>query len=983
ADGMMLNLNSYRGLQVIDLADLDRPQIVGRMPVVGTPVEMYLDGDRAVLLLNSYSGYYGGLVGAPAEAVHGGLVLLVDVSTPDAPALLDRVVIPGWIRTSRVARSGSQAALYIASSEDGMVDDGAGGVSWQTRTLIRSFELSTGTLASRDEIDLGGHVSDVQATPQAMLVARQDWNRSGEGSLVSIVDISDPTGLMIEGGQVQVTGIVESQFNMDLRGGILRVVSAGSWTATRTNHLETFDLSSFAAPAPIDHCMFGAGEDLYATLFLEDRAFFVTYFRVDPFHAFSIDAAGLCQEQMEFIVSGWNDFFRSVEADTRLIGVGIDDASGSRTMAVSLYDVTDLSAPDPLLSREQVAFDASFSEASWDHRAFSVIEGAVSIAAADGTVETGLVLLPFGGYDEVEGGYVSAVQIFTFSDHTLTRRGVMEHGSPVRRSFLAEAENAANLSERELRLFDLADPDAPIERAQVDLAPSYTRVMRFGGDTLRLRDELWSYSWWGERASAPPSKLQIVPGDEHPDHGVAVAEIDVPSGVSLYQVGDLLVTVAYSIVDGSVWPPEYESEIVVYDLSDPRTPLRRGSLITDRLVPPGGSYGYRDAVAGIGADCFDCGFGYPSVIDDLARTVQDAIVFGRVRQQSELLGVERICHTYPTRFEECLPGRECVFYDGGITCRSLDGGTVICEGTIVRCDGSGCFAIHPDAVPTATSCSESERRRYWTTFSLDVLNLLDPGAPALAAPIELPEADESVDLLDDGERVFYAYRRPADPDPEGRAQVAYYFRALDLASPSTPSLGAPINVPGRLIAVVGEDVYTRDLRWSGALTETSVHRLHWGESGVALVASRVFADRAVDATMLDGAGHLLVTDRPPYDGGGVVYPDSGSTPTPTSTDTLPQLSILDGASLELLGQAPLAGWAQLAGAIPGRALLQVPGGLMLVDLVDPSAPEMQAYFPIMGWPAEILFSAEEISFAAGPYGIYRFDPSTRNLLEGG
>jgi hypothetical protein len=43
----ILNLNSYRGLQIIDFADVHNPRIVGRVPVVGAPVELYVVGDRA------------------------------------------------------------------------------------------------------------------------------------------------------------------------------------------------------------------------------------------------------------------------------------------------------------------------------------------------------------------------------------------------------------------------------------------------------------------------------------------------------------------------------------------------------------------------------------------------------------------------------------------------------------------------------------------------------------------------------------------------------------------------------------------------------------------------------------------------------------------------------------------------------------------------------------------------------------------------
>ena len=41
---LILNLNSFRGLQIIDFTDVASPKILGRVQVSGTPVEMYQVG---------------------------------------------------------------------------------------------------------------------------------------------------------------------------------------------------------------------------------------------------------------------------------------------------------------------------------------------------------------------------------------------------------------------------------------------------------------------------------------------------------------------------------------------------------------------------------------------------------------------------------------------------------------------------------------------------------------------------------------------------------------------------------------------------------------------------------------------------------------------------------------------------------------------------------------------------------------------------
>ena len=467
--GRLLNLNSYRGLQVIEVADPSAPALLGQRRVGGSPVELYVVGDQAIVLLNSWTGYYASTSAGSLQGAEGGVVLVVDLSDPAAPVVTDSVVVGGDIRTSRLVTSaGGQVALYVATAVWQVHDDVAGpggaavdagvavGVSSggayasSDSTVVASYELTGAGLEARSTLDLGGWLSDIQATPEALLVARHDWSGQG-GSQLAVLDISDPGGQMAEGADVQVSGIVESQFNMDLRETVLRVVSGGLWLEGETNHVETWDVSDLADPQPLDHATFGDGEDLYATLFVDDRAFFVTYLVQDPFHAFEITEEGAIIEHAEFVVSGWNDFFVTAHEAFRLVGIGVDDQDGARRLAVSLYDITDLDAAEPLVERAEIELDWAWTEASWDHRAFAVLEDAVSVEAPAGGTETGLILLPFSGWAD-EQGYQAGVQIFTFSADSVTARAAMDHGSPVRRSFLADAGVCGNLSETTLTM---------------------------------------------------------------------------------------------------------------------------------------------------------------------------------------------------------------------------------------------------------------------------------------------------------------------------------------------------------------------------------------------------------------------------------------------------------------------------------------------------------------------------------------------------
>jgi hypothetical protein len=464
AGDAVLMLGGRSELVWVDISEPAIPQIIGRLHMTGTPVELYAIEDFAIVLENNWVGYYGTRATA------------VDFSDPTHMRVADRVSIPGQFRTSRLVSDGAQSSLYVVTGGYQEWENEDGTTTWESRTYVSSFDVSDGSLQPQSELDLGGYFADVHATEELLLVARNNWRGDEPASRIAVVDIRDPGGVMEMGDQVSVTGWIRNQFNMDLYNEVLRVVAGGRWSGTRTNHLQTFDASDFGGLQEIDTESFGHGENLYATLFVGNHLFASTADEDDPFHAFYIDDNGYASEMSEFIVSGWNDFFTPAFSDDRLIGVGVAKDEGGTTPAVSLYDISDVGSDvlrtnglHPLIFQVAVGTPYSWSEASWDHRAFSVLEDAVDVEEPGGVTETGLVLLPFSGWDEGREGYVSGAQIFTFSENTLTVRGSMDHGTPVRRSFLAEDDVAGNLSEAGLSLYDISDPDAPIELGGVEL----------------------------------------------------------------------------------------------------------------------------------------------------------------------------------------------------------------------------------------------------------------------------------------------------------------------------------------------------------------------------------------------------------------------------------------------------------------------------------------------------------------------------------
>ncbi|MCA9564054.1 MAG: beta-propeller domain-containing protein, partial [Myxococcales bacterium] len=731
------------------------------------------------------------------------------------------------------------------------------------------------------------------------------------------------------------------------------------------------------------HETFGDGQDLYATLFVGNKAFFVTYRRIDPLHAFVIADDGDATEISEFEISGWNDFFKPVFGETRMVGVGIND-EGARDVSVSLYDISELDNPEPLIARAGVGSDWSWSEANWDHRAFTVLENAVEVQSGE-NVETGLILLPFTGYNQDDRQYEASVQIFTFSADSLTARGIMEHGTQVRRSFEADDDVTANLSEAELSLFDTSDVDAPVELGRVDLAPNYTDFLVFGEYGVRIKDSRDYYSWYND-GTERTVELEVVRLTDDPDLTGALASIEAPASAQFHQAGDLLVAVQYEYVGGDYPDYDYDTTVTVFDFSDPENPTEAGSFVTDQLVPSyGGYYYYGSSMAD---DCFDCGGGYwygGSGSDIFP--IDDALVFLQRHQERELEGTNHVCNTYPTNRYGCYQlderGEEvtdCSWYSGGIYCSSLDGAPETCSGEIQLCtQGEGSYSCEPvdvSTVETQSYCYDYEQYRYWQSFDVAVVDLRDAQAPSLATVYDLPQSAEGTSLITEGSSIWVSHKEPVEVAGDSRPYVRHFIQRLDASNLDNIVADQPINVPGQLVAVNGDVIYTQDTIWGDQVIDVALAESVLYRGRAYLRAFHQFEDQQVDTVLLDGDGHILVSHRMAWQ---LWY----EIPSDVREENFQVLTILDADSQDLavLSDTAVDSWGSLSSAQAGRALFNVGGGLLVMNTEDGSDPFPQAFFATRGWYSELTVDGREAYFAAGRYGVYSFDLDEYNLLQ--
>ena len=960
---LILSLNKYRGLQIIDVSDTSSPEIVGAVPFSGTPVEMYQVDDQVLVLLNDWRAYQRESDDLLLRPSYRSGVLVVDVSDVDSPRVVDQEPLGGRIMTSNLARGGDGSALYVASDYS-----------------ITSLMLSdSGELQRKADHALDGPLLVIRATPEHLVTSRRVSQR-GWRSEIALFDTSSPDGVMIESEPFSIDGLVSTRHGISVRGDVLRMVTSGRIGASAINHVQTYDVSDMDAVVSIDREAFGyRGDGVSAVLFDANTVFIAGRGIEGSLRAFEIaDDGTIDTERIYGDIVGGSGQLAAVNQSTRLIQV---KRVGS-TVEVGLHDVTGLSNEASLIDRVGLGFDVSWSGVYWDERAFRVLEDVTSVPSADGTAtETGVVLLPFVGFDDVERRHVTAVQVFTFSDATITSRGTMNHGSVAHRSFMTNRANAAavNLSDAELSTFALGDLDVPEEQGRVELAPSYADITVFGAHGVRHHHRSdFCGSWSSRGQSYGKDALQIISMDGDIERAPPEAIIEIDPRSRTYRVGDSLVSIsARSARAASHTGSPHSATVEVWDLSTPTLPTLVSTVFSASLgaIVSGGDS------AGASADCesgalFE-GFPEVEIIGDAmvvptyepARAVWRKDFTRDVYLQNGLSSAARGCLSIDdATLEEHYYA--CEYYQGSYHCSRSEwaDGTKepeVCTGGFEWCvqDDAGertCEEVDVADVDTMERGQVQKRMRHWVEFAFRVIDVSDPNNPTISGHIATDDGKEHVGVFTHEGDLYIHYKTSVLVRGDARSYVSYWLERVDMRDPSSPVFSAPISVPGQLIAVDGDKAIAKSFDWVGSDIETSLVWLEWaGERLVPRGAPYRLEGRQVLSVLSNEEGDLYVSHRAH---GGASY----------DAKTLSLLEASD-RGWSLVSEFEIGFWASLLDVIEDRLLISVPGGMQVVNVQDNAMPRAQSFFPMDSRAPEVTLFGSELLIPAGRFGLHRHD----------
>lgn len=437
----LLYANSQaKRFQVIDVSDPAQPKILAWTKLTGIPQELYVINNHYVIMQNDYSGK---------------TFLTVFSQTGTELTQTSEVSLKGRLKESRRRNS----FIYTVASD---YEDQAR----ESITRLNMLQVTpTGELSRVDVEEVRGNTNAIAIFSNYLVIGKQLTGEWGENE-VQVFDLTDESKIHSL-PSIKLPGRIPSEFHLHVANQKLHVV----YEVTRSafideesgdkadqngtgaveesgSTLAIYDLVNQQLLGKVTHI--APGESLFATRFAGEKAYVVTYERVDPLWVIDIRDPRQPKILGELKVPGWSEkmFFHN----DRLFAVGIHDQPEAnepedkrvRRLAMSLFDVSDPTKPD-ILSRfiplvNQV--DWSYSPALQDERAL-LLEWQNQFAA-----------LPVESWETDSGSHL---QMVSFANDQLKDAGVVDSPVRLQRSLRITEQVLAALSDQSLYTIDAAE----------------------------------------------------------------------------------------------------------------------------------------------------------------------------------------------------------------------------------------------------------------------------------------------------------------------------------------------------------------------------------------------------------------------------------------------------------------------------------------------------------------------------------------------
>lgn len=667
-------LNTYRGFLTYDLTDTKNPKVLSRLPVYGYPVEMFVQGNTVYALLRDvlYLSQKNGRM--QFERRNVSQLITIDVTDPTNPRLLKAIDIVGLLQEG-VSRK-VENTIYVVSSIPQSYWWGWAAQrdpNLKEQAWVYSFNVAdpqNPILVNQLKVFEGGSVQyndqntsyqryfkgvAISATSNVLMVV-ENWDisvyqqspTSGEPtrggaaitacgsydsdqlSIVSLINVSDPSGKIDVYTKFQTSGSLTDQFKQTYEvdpvtkigtyyGIFARRVWSGSGcqgTSFTQNSFESWDVSIADAPKRLARVDFGKPEEtVRATAFDLSRkvAYAITARNIDPLYPISFadrskpsllpPIDGLSGDMSVFrLIGPGNGFLLGIGRDNSETCTGLqgNETAPSSNIATSIIDVRDLSHIK-LVQRKCVAIENAAwvgSDITWNLDQAHKMIGMHSDATANVITVPVSYVQKTNEQDWWWYRWQTAVGIMSWdlsaydpakapADQTVLKNyGTFVHPQgQVLRSIVFTHEGAApqrtmvNLSDTHISVANLQDLAHPVQDAIVEVAPFKAGALRFGTYIVeQVQNQPWYYGG-GKGEDRTEFRVKAAGGDL--DDKPTVASFALSHVTAVYKVGETILVALTSTpqpqVSNSTYVPPI-TEAQVFDLTDPAAPRKAGKV---------------------------------------------------------------------------------------------------------------------------------------------------------------------------------------------------------------------------------------------------------------------------------------------------------------------------------------------------------------------------------------------------------------------
>ena len=382
-DGEYIHVISGQKVIIVKAYPAEEASILSKITVNGTLKQLFINEERLVVFYES---------GSYNEAKT--CINIYDISDRAKPTIRSEIAVDGQYFSSRmigdyvyvVIRKAAwlvdgEVALPKIYSEDGCRIVPATDIYYSNIadcgyifTTIVTVNFFEDTQKPKDETILSGWTTCIYVSLENIYLAIGDYDKT----VLHRIHIEN--GEIFTAADGEVTGYVLNQFSMDEYEGYFRIAT-------------TSQMTSFSEKSPILHLQnnvyilnmdlnivgklenIAPGEKIYSARFMGDTFYLVTFRKTDPLFVINLSDPYSPRIIGELEITGYSDYLH-VYDENHVIGVGKEtvgadegDFSWYQGVKISLFDVTDVTAPIEL-AKYEIGNRGTDSPVLSDHKAF-------------------------------------------------------------------------------------------------------------------------------------------------------------------------------------------------------------------------------------------------------------------------------------------------------------------------------------------------------------------------------------------------------------------------------------------------------------------------------------------------------------------------------------------------------------------------------------------------------------------------------------